>query len=329
MSKLVTIYGGSGFLGRQIARLMAKEGWRVRVACRRPNEALFVKPYGAVGQVEPVLCNIRNDASVAAAMAGADAVVNCVGTMDAGGVNNFDAVHVEAAARIARLAAAQGARHLVHVSALGADAAGESLYSQSKAQGEAAVLAAFPGAVILRPSVMFGPGDHFFNRFATQSLLGPVLPIVGGKTRFQPVYVEDVARAAVKGLTGAAPAGTYQLGGPDVDTLKGLMGRMLGAIGRRRLVLNLPLWVGSVIGWFLDVGSALTLRLVPNRILTTDQVRSLQADNVVAPGAAGLADLGIAPTAMASVLPDYLWRFRPSGQYDAIKASARNLKKQG
>lgn len=328
MSRLVTIYGGSGFLGRQIARLMAKEGWRVRVACRRPNEALFVRPYGAVGQVEPILCNIRDDASVAAAMAGADAVVNCVGTFDRGGVNNFDAIQAQGAGRIARLAAAAGVGQLVHVSAIGADPDSASRYQSSKAEGEHAVRSAFPGAVILRPSIMFGPGDGFFNRFAGQARLGPVLPIVGGKTRFQPVYVEDVARAAVKGVLGQAEAGIYELGGPDVDTFRGLMQRMLATISRRRLIVNLPFFVGGFLGGLLDIGSALTLRLVPNRILTRDQVRSLRSDNVVAKGARGLSDLGITPTAMGAVLPDYLWRFRPQGQYDAIMASARNLRKQ-
>ncbi|MCX8509163.1 MAG: complex I NDUFA9 subunit family protein [Rhodobacteraceae bacterium] len=329
MSKLVTIYGGSGFVGRQIARLMAKEGWRVRVACRRPNEALFVKPYGAVGQVEPVFCNIRDDASVAAAMAGADAVVNCVGTFDRGGRNNFDAVQHLAAERIARIAAARGVGALVHLSAIGADAGSDSLYQQSKAAGEVAVRAAFPGAVILRPSVIFGPGDGFFNRFAGQSRMGPVLTIMGGATKFQPVYVEDVARAAVKGVLGQAAPGVYELGGPDVESLRVLMGRMLEVVGRRRLVVNLPFWLGGLIGGALDLASALMLGLVANRILTRDQVKSLRHDNIVAKGAKGLADLGIDPTAMGAVLPDYLWRFRPDGQFTAIMASARNLRKPG
>lgn len=328
MSKLVTIYGGSGFLGRHIARCMAREGWRVRVACRRPNEALFVKPYGAVGQVEPVLCNIRDDASVAAAMAGADAVVNCVGTFDRGGANSFDAVQHAGAARIASLAAQSGVGRLVHVSAIGADATSSSAYQRSKADGEVAVRAAYPGAVILRPSVIFGAGDSFFNRFAAQSRLGPILPIIGGKTRFQPVHVEDVAEAAANAVMGKAGAGVYELGGPDVDTFRGLMGRMLATIGRRRLVVSLPFWLGRVIGGGLDVASALTLGLIPNRILTRDQVKSLTHDNIVAAGAKTLTDLGVAPTAMESVLPEYLWPFRPSGQYAAIKASAKNLRKQ-
>ncbi|WP_347311824.1 complex I NDUFA9 subunit family protein [Defluviimonas sp. SAOS-178_SWC] len=328
MSKLVTIYGGSGFLGRYIARRMAKEGWRVRVAVRRPNEALFVKPYGSVGQVEPIFCNIRDDASVRAAMTGADAVVNCVGTFDKRGRNNFDAVQAEGAGRIARIAAETGVARMVHVSAIGADAASDSDYARTKAEGEAAVAAAFPGAMILRPSVMFGPEDGFFNRFAGMSRMGPVLPVVGAGTKFQPVYVDDVAQAAVKGVMGEA-AGTYELGGPDAATFRALMGEMLKVINRRRLVVNMPFWVARIIAGLLDFGSMLTGGLISNTILTGDQVKSLRHDNIVADGARGLADLGIAATPMHAVLPDYLWRFRPSGQYEAIKASAKNLRRHG
>ena len=326
MSKLVTIYGGSGFVGRYIARRMAKEGWRVRVAVRRPNEALFVKPYGAVGQVEPVFCNIRDDASVRAVMQGADAVVNCVGTFDKSGRNSFEAVQAEGAARVARIATELRVGRLVHLSAIGADVDGASAYARSKAEGEAGILAAYPTAVILRPSVIFGNEDGFFNRFAGLSRLGPILPLVGGNTRFQPVHVEDVAQAAVQGVLGAAP-GVYELGGPEVGSLSGLVNRMLGVIQRRRLVLNLPFVIGGVIGGCMDFLSALTLGLVPNRLLTLDQVRSLRSDNVVSPGAKGLTDLGIVPTAMDAILPEYLWRYRPSGQYAAIKDSAKNLKK--
>lgn len=327
MSKLVTIYGGSGFVGRYIVRRMAKQGWRVRVAVRRPNEALFLRPYGVVGQVEPVLCNIRDDASVAAAMQGADAVVNCVGTFDRGGRNNFDAVQHEGAGRIARLAAARGVQRMVHISAIGADVNGASLYAQSKGAGEAAVLAAFPQAVILRPSVIFGNEDGFFNRFAGMSRLGLVLPLVGGGTRFQPVYVDDVAAAAEKALTGEASSGIYELGGPEVDSLRGLITRMLGVIRRRRLVLNLPFFVGSIMATGLDFGSALTGGLFPNKVLTRDQLTSLRSDNVVTVGARTLADLGITPTPMEGVIEEYLWPFRPSGQYAAIKESAKNLRK--
>lgn len=326
MSRLVTIYGGSGFIGRYIARRMAREGWRVRVAVRRPNEALFVRPYGAVGQVEPVLCNIRDDASVRAAMAGAEAVVNCVGILVRDGRNTFGAVQVEGGGRIARIAAEEGVARLVHISALGADGQSDSAYARSKAAGETAVLAAFPGAVILRPSIVFGPEDRFFNRFAGMSRLGPVLPVVGARTRFQPVYVDDVAQAAVKGVLGQAAPGVYELGGPDVASFRELMKQMLAVIGRRRLVLNVPSWIAAPIGWLLDLVQKLTGGLIVNRILTRDQVRNLHRDNVVSKGAKGFAELGIAPVPVGAVLPDYLWRFRRSGQYAAIKASAKNLR---
>lgn len=325
MAKLVTIFGGSGFVGRYIARRMAKEGWRVRVAVRRPNEALFVKPYGVVGQVEPVLANIRDDASVRAAIHGADAVVNCVGTFDARGKNNFDAVQDEGAARIARIAAEEGAATMVHISAIGADLDGNSLYACSKGRGEAAILDAFPTAMILRPSVVFGPEDQFFNRFAGMTRLGPILPVAGADTRFQPVYVDDIAHAAVKGITGAAH-GTFELGGPDVESFRTLMQRMLRVIRRRRLVLNIPFFVASIMGFLLDGVQMLTGGLFHNGILTRDQVRSLRSDNVVSEGAEGFAELGIAPTAMEAVLDEYLYAFRPSGQYSDIKESARNLR---
>ena len=326
MSKIVTIYGGSGFVGRYIARRMAKQGWRVRVAVRKPNEALFVRPFGDVGQVEPVLCNVRDDASVQAAMHGASAVVNCVGTFDAGGKNNFEAVHVESATRIARIASEMGVKRMVHISALGADETSNSAYQATKARGEAAVLAHMPGAMILRPSVIFGTEDGMFNRFATLSMLTWVLPIVGGSTLFQPVHVDDVAAAAEMGVTGAAEGGVYELGGPDVADLRTLMAGMLDVIRRRRLIVNIPFWVARVVASVLAFGQALTVGLFHNTILTPDQVRSLAVDNVVSDGAKGLDDLGIEPSSMETVLPTYLWRFRPSGQYAAIKESAKNLK---
>ncbi|APX13228.1 complex I NDUFA9 subunit family protein [Tateyamaria omphalii] len=325
MSKLVTIYGGSGFVGRYIARRMAKAGWRVRVAVRRPNEAIFVKPYGVVGQVEPVLCNIRDDASVAQVMMGADAVVNCVGILAKQGKNTFDSVQSDGAARIARIAAEQGVEKMVHVSAIGADADSGSDYARTKAEGEAAVSEHMPGAVILRPSIVFGPEDQFFNRFASMSRLGPVLPVVGADTRFQPVYVDDVAKAAETALITPVEPGVYELGGPDVSTFRALMETMLHVIRRRRAVVNIPFWLASIMGLGFDTLNALTLGLIPAQI-TRDQVRNLRRDNVVADDARGFDALGIKPVAMASVLPEYLWRFRPSGQYDAIKESARNLR---
>lgn len=325
MSKLVTIYGGSGFVGRYIAQRMARQGWRVRVAVRRPNEAMFVKPYGVVGQVEPVLCNIRDDNSVRASAQGADAVVNCVGTFDARGKNNFDAVQHEGAARIARIAAEEGIGQMVHISAIGADPEGPSEYAQSKGLGEADILAAIPDATILRPSVIFGPEDQFFNRFAAMTRLSPVVPLFGAETRFQPVYVDDVAEAVEAVLQGSAQSGTYELGGPETASFSELMHMMLDVIRRRRLVLSLPFWVGGVMANVTGALSFLTGGLAPQPV-TADQLKELRRDNVVGEGAHGFAELGIQPTSMEAVLPSYLWQFRPSGQYEALKESARNLK---
>ncbi|KUJ78112.1 3-beta hydroxysteroid dehydrogenase [Ruegeria marisrubri] len=326
MSKLVTIYGGSGFVGRYIARRMANEGWRVRVAVRRPNEAMHVKTYGAVGQVEPVLCNIRDEASVALAMKGADAVVNCVGVLNELGKNGFDAVQAEGAERVARFAAEQGIDRLVHISAIGADADSDSDYARTKAAGEAGVLKHMPNAVILRPSVIFGPEDHFFNRFAAMTRLTPILPLVGAETLFQPVYVDDVAKAAVKGVLGEAAPGIYELGGPEVKSFRELMAQMLEVIHRRRILVGLPFWVARIMAGVLDIVKFVSFQLFPNNILTRDQVKNLRRDNVVAEGAKGFAELGIEPTTLESVLPEYLWKFRPSGQYYDIQESGKNLR---
>ncbi|MEP3636445.1 MAG: complex I NDUFA9 subunit family protein [Paracoccaceae bacterium] len=324
MSKLVTIYGGSGFVGRYIARRMAKAGWRVRVAVRRPNEAIFVKPYGVVGQVEPVFCNIRDDQSVASVMTGADAVVNCVGVLASNGKNTFEAVQGEGATRIARIAAEQGIETMVHLSSIGADASAESEYQQTKAEGEAGVLKHMPNATILRPSIIFGSDDSFFNRFAGMTRFGPILPVIGAGTKFQPVHVDDVAQAAELALSGQAAAGVYELGGPDVHTFRDLMTKMLGVIHRRRLVLNMPFWVARIMGFAFDMANAMSLGLVP-AMVTRDQVKTLKNDNVVSNDALGFDDLGIEPVALDAVLPEYLWPYRPSGQYDDIKNSARNL----
>lgn len=329
MSKLVTIYGGSGFVGRYIARRMAKEGWRVRVAVRRPNEAMYVKPYGVPGQVEPVFCNIRDDMSVAAVMQGADAVVNCVGVLNELGKNSFGAIHAEGAGRIARIAAQQEVASLVHISAIGADAQADSEYARTKAAGETAVQENFPAAVILRPSVIFGAEDGFFNRFAGMTRLSPVLPIAAGNTRFQPVFVDDVAKAAVQGALGKAEAGIYELGGPEVKSFRALMEQMLTVIHRRRLILSLPGFVARLMALGFDIMQAASLQLIENKMLTRDQLKSLKTDNVVADGARGFAELGISPVALGSVLPDYLWKFRPSGQYDEMTNSARNLRDNG
>ena len=326
MSKLVTIYGGSGFVGRYIARRMAKAGWRVRVAVRRPNEAIFVRPYGAVGQVEPVFCNIRDDASVRAALLGADAVVNCVGILAETGKSTFEAIQADGAERIARIAAEEGVSRMVQISAIGADGDAASEYAQTKAMGEAGVLRHMPDAVILRPSIIFGPEDEFFNRFAGMTRLSPAVPVIGADTLFQPVYVDDVARAAEMAVVGDAAPGIYELGGPDVESFRALMQRMLGAIHRRRMVLGVPMFAARIMAFVFDMIEAATFGLVKNGMVTRDQVKNLGNDNVVSEGAKGFDTLGISPVSMAAVLPQYLWRFRPSGQYDDIKESAKNLR---
>ena len=325
MSKLVTIYGGSGFIGRYIARRMAKEGWRVRIAVRRPNEALFVKPYGVVGQVEPVLCNIRDDKSVASALRGADVVVNCVGLLQEKAKNTFNSVQNEGADRIARLAVSEGVVRIVHVSAIGADINADSDYAKSKAMGEANILKHMPNAVILRPSIVFGAEDQFFNRFASMARFGPVLPIVGAETKFQPVSVDDVAEAAVLGITGIAKPGIYELAGPDQDTFRGLMYRMLKVIQRRRLVLDVPMFMARLMAASFEMGNKLTFGIAPVP-MTRDQVKSLSVDNVPSGEFPGFEELGIEPVSMVSVLPEYLWPFRVFGQFAEIKTSAKNLK---
>lgn len=328
MSKLVTIYGGSGFVGRYIARRMAQAGWRVRVAVRRPNEALHVRPYGVVGQVEPVFCNIRDDASVRAVMQGADAVVNCVGILFEQGRNRFDDVQGEGAGRVARIASEQGVAKLVQISAIGADAGSDSLYQRSKAKGEAQVRAHFLDAVILRPSVIFGTEDQFFNRFAGMARFSPFLPLVGAGTRFQPVYVDDVAAAATKAVLEEVEPAIYELGGPEVATFRVLMERMLTEIRRNRILLPIPFFAANIMAGALGVAQAVTLGLFTNSVLTRDQVRNLRHDNVVGEGAQGFAELGMTPTPMEAVLPSYLWLHRPGGQYKAIHESAAELRKQ-
>lgn len=329
MSQLVTIYGGSGFVGRYIARRMAKAGWRVRVAVRKPNQALHVRTYGVVGQVEPVFCNIRDDASVAAVMQGADAVVNCVGILNEVGRNRFGAVQAEGAGRIARIAAEQGVGRMVHISAIGADPDSDSAYQRSKAEGEALVRQHFPGAVILRPSVIFGIEDQFFNRFAGMTRFSPLLPVVGAQTRFQPVYVDDVAKAAEQALINGAEAGIYELGGPETASFRSLMQRMLAEIRRNRIIVTVPFFVAGIMGGVLDIAQKISLGLFTNSILTRDQVRNLRRDNVVSEGARGFDALGITPTPMEAILPGYLWLYRPGGQYKAIHESAARLRNSG
>lgn len=325
---IATVFGGSGFIGRYVTQRLARAGWRVRVAVRRPEEAGFVRPYGFVGQVEPVQANIRDEASTRAAIAGSQAVVNCVGVLAESGKQTFEALLDKGPALIARLCAEQGVQQFVHVSAIGADPASDSHYAAAKGRGEAAVRAAFPAAVILRPSVVFGIDDSFFNRFGAMARISPVLPLVGPDTRFQPVYVDDVAAAAVTAATGGAEAGVYELGGPEVATFRELMIRLLAIVQRRRMLVTLPFGLARIQASILDRVQRASGGLIANSLLTRDQVRLLAHDNVVTPGARGLVDLGISPTPMETVLEGYLYVYRPHGQFDAMTASAEDLRQE-
>ncbi len=325
---VATIFGGSGFVGRYVTRRLANAGWRVRVAVRRPDEAGFVRTMGVVGQVEPIQANIRDEASTRRAIAGADAVINCVGILVASGKQQFEAVQAEGAGRIARIAAEEGVGRLVHISAIGADPDSESVYARSKAEGEAAVIAAFPGAVILRPSIVFGTEDEFFNRFAGMARLSPVIPVISPDTRFQPVYVDDVAAAAAKAALEPVEAGVFELGGPEVASFRDLMHRMLRVIERRRPVIAIPGFVARTQASVFDLAQRLSFGLFTNTLITRDQVTLLGRDNVVSPDARGFEALGISPTAMDVILEGYLYSYRPHGQFDRITASARDLRQR-
>jgi NADH dehydrogenase len=316
-STLITIYGGSGFIGRHVVRALAKTGARMRIAVRRPDLAGHVQPLGGVGQIIPVQANVRFPDSLAAPAEGADAVINLVGILVPRGRQTFSSVQDEGARHVAEAARAAGARAFVQMSAIGADAHSPAAYARTKAAGEAAVTAVFPGAVILRPSIVFGPEDDFFNRFAALARIAPALPLIGGgKTRFQPVFVGDVAKAVVAGLTGKAEGSVpYELGGPEILTMKEVMERVLAYTMRRRLLVTLPFWLAKIQASFLQ--------LLPNPPLTLDQVRMLETDNVVSEAAkrAGrtLQGLGIEPVAVEAVVPDYLERFRPRGQFSIYR----------
>jgi NADH dehydrogenase len=312
--KLVTIFGGSGFVGRHLTQALAKRGWRIRAAVRRPDLAGHLQPLGAVGQIHAVQANLRYPDSVARAVEGADAVINLVGILHEGGRQTFSAVQARGPAIAAEAAKAAGITQFIQMSAIGVDPQSPSDYARSKAAGEAGVLAALPGAVILRPSIVFGPEDQFFNRFAGLARFLPALPLIGGgETRFQPVYVGDVAEAAARVLEGRAKAGTvYELGGPDVRSFKALLEYILTVTGRSRLLLPLPFPIARL--------QASVMELLPNPMLTVDQVALLEKDNVVSQAAEGekrtLQGLGIQPQTIESIVPGYLYRFRKHGQFE-------------
>lgn len=313
--KRITVFGGSGFIGRYLIRRLAVDGWVVRVAVRDPVGAAFLKTCGSLGQIVPMRCNVGDDELVAAAVQGADAVVNLVGILFESGRQRFEAVQAEAPARIARAARAAGVNTFVQMSALGADASSPSRYARSKAAGEAGVRREFPDAAIVRPSIVIGPEDEFFNRFAQMALLLPGLPLIGGgRTRFQPVYVGDVAEALHRCVSDPATRGkTYELGGPHIYTFRELMELMLKIVGRHRGLVPVPFALAELQG--------LVLQLLPNPPLTRDQVKLLRRDNVVAPGALTFADLGMQPQAIEPILPTYLDIYRRGGRFAANRVA--------
>jgi uncharacterized protein YbjT (DUF2867 family) len=309
--KLVVVFGGSGFVGRHVVRALARRGYRIRVACRRPDLAGHLQPLGNVGQIQPVQANVRVRWSVDRAVQGADHVVNLVAILHESGRQKFTSVHEFGTRAVAEAARAVGAG-LTHISALGADLNAQSDYARTKALGEKAVLETIGDAVILRPSINFGPEDSFFNRFANMARYSPVLPLIGGgQTKFQPVYVGDVAEAVARSVDGKVQRGRiYELGGPQVLTFKECMQEMLAMIDRKRLLVSVPWWVANM--------QASILGLLPNPLLTKDQVLQLREHNIVSDVATRenrtLAGLGIQPQSIGSILPSYLWRYRAAGQ---------------
>jgi len=327
-SRLATVFGGSGFVGRHIVRALARKGWRVRVAVRRPDLAAFLRTAGAVGQVEAVQANLRFPASVAAALDGAEMAVNASGLRAESGAQSYQAVHVDGSREVARAARAAGVRTFVHISGIGADPNSPSPYIASKGLGEAATLEAFPGATVLRPSVVFGPEDDFFNRFGALSSVMLIIPLFGGgKTRLQPVYVGDVARATATALAGdARPGVIYELGGPQVMTLREAAELVLATVDRKRLLIGLPLGPSRLLASMTSFASRATLGLFPTLLTTSrDQVDLLAQDNVVSEKAEAegrvLRALGINPQAPDAIIESYLVRFRRTGQYETQRSA--------
>lgn len=320
-STLVTVFGGSGFLGQHVVRALARRGYRIRLAVRRPDLAMSVQPLGILGQIAAVQANVRYPASVARAVEHADAVVNLVGILQEGGRQSFAAVQADGAGEVAQAAKEAGTR-LVHVSAIGADPDSPSEYARSKAVGERHVLAARPDAVVVRPSVLFGPGDTFFNRFASLARALPVLPLAGAGARFQPVYVGDVAEAIALAVDGTVPGGRlYELGGPEIRTLRQLVEYVLAVTGRKRVIVPVPPGAARIQATILELLDTVTLGLLPNELkLTRDQVLLLQRDTIVSEAARAegrtLEGIGMTPMAFEAVVPSYLVRFRRTGQFD-------------
>ncbi len=318
---LITVFGGSGFLGRHVVRALAKRNYRIRVAVRRPDLAGHLQPLGRVGQIHPVQANLRHRSSVASAVAGSDVVINLVGILFETGRQRFNAVQSVGAEGVALAAAAHNAR-MIHVSAIGAAENSRAAYGRAKWQGEQLVLAATPHATIFRPSILFGPNDDFFNRFAAMAQMSPVLPLIGGgRTRFQPVFAGDVAEAIARAVDGqTVPGATYELGGPEVFTFRELMKFILATTGRRRTLAPLPFMVAKLQALGFEMLSKVPLPFLSRPMLTRDQVDMLRYDNVVSDDARRdgrtLEGLGITPHPVDEIVPTYLWRFRPAGQFN-------------
>ena len=308
----VTVFGGTGFLGRHVVMKLARQGFQVKIACRKSSLALRCKPMGDVGQITGICTNVRFDASVSAAIEGSDAVVNLIGVLHSQGQQNFKALHVEGAARIAKAASLASVKRLIHISAIGADQNAIANYAQTKGLGENVVREAFPTATILRPSIVFGPDDNFFNKFAGLARLTPALPLIGGgSTNFQPIYVGDVAEAVSVCLRQSITSGNlYELGGPRVYSFQNLMKIMLTEILRRNFLVPIPFWLAKGMALFLERIKIPFFLSEP--LLTRDQVKLLEVDNVVGPSVLGLIDLGISPTALEEILPMYMQRYRRS-----------------
>ena len=322
MNKIATVFGGSGFVGRYIVQRLANQGWRIKVASRRPNEAIFTQVYGPPGQVTPILANIRYPDSVKNAIEGSSVVVNCVGILNQIGKQRFQSIHYEAALRVAELSSFMGVKKFIHLSSLGSSIDNPSEYADSKARGEQAIMDTFDNAVILRPSVIFGNEDEFFNRFSTMARMLLVLPLPGGRTKFQPVFVDDVAQAVEKAIEEVVEPGIYELGGPDQLSLKELIDLMLGIIRRKRLVLSFPPALCIPVAWVFDMVQFVSGGLIANQMITRDQLRQLDQDNTVSGEYKTFRDLEINPTPMVGVLEKYLYSYRPDGQYTAIKESS-------
>lgn len=314
MSKgLVTVFGGSGFVGRYVVRALCRDGWRVRVALRRPHTAQDLKVMGKTGQVQLVQANIRFPDSIQSAAEGADAVVNLVAVLFEEGKQSFEALHVTGSAAVAEAAARANISNVVQISAIGADSDSESAYARTKAHGEAAVLAHVPTADIMRPSIIFGAEDRFFNRFAAMSQIAPALPLMGGgSTKFQPAYVGDVADAIAKALSQGTTGSIYELGGPRTYSFKELMSFMLETTGRKRFLAPVPWFAASALGFIGEITGKLPF-VAP--FLTRDQVVSLKSDNIVADDAKGFAELGIQTETIEAIVPAYMERYRKYGQF--------------